>query len=146
MDGGVLKDRTSVGDALETISFAKRGQYVGITLEAIRRSELMRLQAIPRELVKSAIRARSAAISSIFTQATGTGPTLASGMVPKMAACLRALREGVPRATVVDGREPHAVLLEIFTDDGVGTQVLPGVPTKVRSARYRTSDKPEVAT
>jgi acetylglutamate kinase len=73
-------------------------------------------------------------------------PTLASGMVPKMTACLRALRNGVPRATVVDGREPHAVLLEIFTDDGVGTQVLPGVPMKIRSARYRTSDKPGVGT
>ncbi len=71
-------------------------------------------------------------------------PTLASGMVPKMGACLEAVRGGVPRATVVDGRTPHAVLLEIFTDEGVGTQVLPEVPTKVRSALYRTSDKPEV--
>ncbi len=62
-------------------------------------------------------------------------PTLASGMVPKMAACLAALNGGVPRATVVDGREPHAVLLEIFTDEGVGTQVLPGVKTKVRKAK-----------
>ncbi len=61
-------------------------------------------------------------------------PTLASGMVPKMRACLSAVQHGVPRATVVDGREPHAVLLEIFTDEGVGTQVLPGVPTKVRRA------------
>jgi acetylglutamate kinase len=62
-------------------------------------------------------------------------PSLASGMVPKMAACLAALNGGVPRATVVDGREPHAVLLEIFTDEGVGTQVLPGVKTKVRKAK-----------
>jgi len=61
-------------------------------------------------------------------------PTLASGMVPKMKACLNAVKGGVPRATVVDGREPHAVLLEIFTDDGVGTQVLPGVETKIRHA------------
>ena len=59
-------------------------------------------------------------------------PTLESGMVPKMAACLKAVTEGVPRATVVDGREPHAVLVELFTDDGVGTQVLPGVETLVR--------------
>ena len=66
-------------------------------------------------------------------------PSLASGMVPKMGACLRAVSEGVPRATVIDGREPHAVLLEIFTDEGVGTQVLPGVPTKIRTALYRTS-------
>lgn len=62
-------------------------------------------------------------------------PTLASGMVPKMTACLNAVNGGVPRATVVDGRERHAVLLEIFTDEGVGTQVLPGVETKTRKAR-----------
>ncbi|MFN8192028.1 MAG: acetylglutamate kinase [Nocardioidaceae bacterium] len=62
-------------------------------------------------------------------------PTLASGMVPKMGACLEAVQHGVPRATVVDGRERHAVLLEIFTDEGVGTQVLPGVETKIRPAR-----------
>jgi acetylglutamate kinase len=66
-------------------------------------------------------------------------PSLASGMVPKMGACLHAVTNGVSRATVVDGREPHAVLLEIFTDEGVGTQVLPGVPTKIRSAHYTTS-------
>ena len=61
-------------------------------------------------------------------------PSLASGMVPKMGACLEAVRNGVPRATVVDGREAHAVLLEIFTAEGVGTQVLPGVDTLVRTA------------
>jgi acetylglutamate kinase len=42
---------------------------------------------------------------------------------------------GVSRATVVDGREPHAVLLELFTKEGVGTQVLPDVETKTRKAR-----------
>jgi acetylglutamate kinase len=62
-------------------------------------------------------------------------PSLASGMVPKMAACLQAVRGGVARATVVDGREPHAVLLELFTDEGIGTQVLPGVATRIRKAR-----------
>lgn len=62
-------------------------------------------------------------------------PTLASGMIPKMAACLQAVQNGVPRATVVDGREEHAVLLELFTKEGVGTQVLPGVETKTRKAR-----------
>ncbi|HEY0644481.1 MAG TPA: acetylglutamate kinase [Nocardioides sp.] len=66
-------------------------------------------------------------------------PTLDAGMVPKMRACYEAVTGGVPRATVVDGREPHAVLLEIFTDEGVGTQVLPGVPTKMRKP-YPTQD------
>jgi acetylglutamate kinase len=64
-------------------------------------------------------------------------PSLASGMVPKMGACLQAVAGGVPRATVVDGREPHAVLLEIFTEEGIGTQVLPGVETKIRKAAKR---------
>jgi acetylglutamate kinase len=68
-------------------------------------------------------------------------PTLASGMVPKMTACLKAVTEGVPKATVVDGREPHAVLLEIFTDEGVGTQVLPGVGTLVRRATPRSGQE-----
>jgi acetylglutamate kinase len=66
-------------------------------------------------------------------------PTLDAGMVPKMTACWNAVTRGVPRATVVDGREPHAVLLEIFTDEGVGTQVLPGVATKVRTAKRTAS-------
>ncbi len=51
-------------------------------------------------------------------------PTLQSGMVPKMEACLRAVQGGVPKATVVDGRAPHTLLLEIFTNDGVGTMVV----------------------
>ncbi|TIC80412.1 acetylglutamate kinase [Nocardioides sp. GY 10113] len=62
-------------------------------------------------------------------------PDLASGMIPKMGACLSAVQGGVKRATVVDGREKHAVLLELFTDEGVGTQVLPGVTTKTRKAK-----------
>jgi acetylglutamate kinase len=61
-------------------------------------------------------------------------PSLASGMVPKMTACLKAVQGGVPKATVVDGREEHAVLLELFTNEGVGTQVLPGVPMRTRKA------------
>ena len=52
-------------------------------------------------------------------------PSLESGMVPKMEACLRAVEGGVPRATVIDGRVPHSVLLEVFTDSGIGTMVLP---------------------
>jgi acetylglutamate kinase len=52
-------------------------------------------------------------------------PTLESGMAPKMEACLRAVRGGVPQAHVIDGRVPHSVLLEVFTSEGVGTMVVP---------------------
>ncbi|MDT4903738.1 MAG: acetylglutamate kinase [Pseudonocardiales bacterium] len=53
-------------------------------------------------------------------------PGLAAGMVPKMEACLRAVEGGVPRAHVLDGRLPHALLLEMFTSEGIGTMVVPG--------------------
>ncbi len=52
-------------------------------------------------------------------------PGLASGMIPKMEACLAAVHGGVPRAHVIDGRLAHSVLLEVFTGHGVGTMVLP---------------------
>jgi len=52
-------------------------------------------------------------------------PSLSAGMIPKMEACLRAVRGGVPQAHVLDGRLPHSVLLEIFTDSGIGTMVIP---------------------
>lgn len=51
-------------------------------------------------------------------------PTLSSGMIPKMEACVNAVLDGVPKATVIDGRLPHSLLLEIFTDEGNGTMVL----------------------
>jgi len=52
-------------------------------------------------------------------------PSLSAGMIPKMEACLHAVRGGVPQAHVLDGRLPHSVLLEIFTDSGIGTMVIP---------------------
>ena len=57
-------------------------------------------------------------------------PSLQSGMIPKMEACLRAVDGGVQRAHVIDGRVPHCVLLEVFTDSGIGTMVTAheGVP------------------
>jgi acetylglutamate kinase len=50
-------------------------------------------------------------------------PKLETGMIPKMEACLRAVQGGVPKAHIIDGRQPHSILLEIFTKAGVGTQV-----------------------
>ena len=50
-------------------------------------------------------------------------PALSAGMAPKMEACLRAVRGGVPQAHVLDGRLEHALLLEIFTSEGIGTMV-----------------------
>jgi acetylglutamate kinase len=56
---------------------------------------------------------------------TGLLPTLESGMVPKIEACLRAVGGGVPSAHVIDGRVEHCVLVELLTDEGSGTKVVP---------------------
>jgi acetylglutamate kinase len=65
-------------------------------------------------------------ISKLTVSALATMlPGLSEGMIPKMQACLEAVLGGVPQAHVLDGRLPHAVLLEIFTNSGIGTMVLP---------------------
>jgi len=46
------------------------------------------------------------------------------GMIPKIKCCLSALRGGVPKAHVIDGRVPHALLLEMLTDEGIGTEIV----------------------
>jgi acetylglutamate kinase len=50
---------------------------------------------------------------------------ITEGMIPKLASCVQALRNGVRRAHILDGRVPHVLLLEFFTDEGVGTMVEP---------------------
>ena len=51
--------------------------------------------------------------------------TIASGMIPKVECCLEALRGGARQAHIIDGRVRHAVLLEVLTDRGIGTEILP---------------------
>lgn len=76
---------------------------------------------------------RSSLVSTIHAAELSTLlPSLESGMVPKMEACLRAVRGGVPQAHVVDGRRPHTVLAEVFTSEGLGTMVLPDEPTETQ--------------
>jgi acetylglutamate kinase len=68
---------------------------------------------------------RDSLVSEIdVTTLTGLMPTLESGMVPKIEACLRAVAGGVPSAHVIDGRVEHCVLVELFTNEGSGTKVV----------------------
>jgi len=60
-----------------------------------------------------------------LTEASTLMARVDAGMVPKLEACVRAVRGGVPQAHVIDGRKPHSLLLEVFTDEGIGTMVLP---------------------
>ncbi|GAA5059738.1 acetylglutamate kinase [Nocardia callitridis] len=77
---------------------------------------------------------RSSLASRIDTDALAKLlPSLDTGMVPKMEACLRAVLGGVPTAHVIDGRVPHAVLLELFTGEGIGTMVTPAPIPETRN-------------
>ncbi|WP_234366336.1 acetylglutamate kinase [Streptomyces albireticuli] len=67
------------------------------------------------------------------SELAGLLPGLTGGMVPKMEGCLRAVREGVRTAQVLDGRVPHALLLEVFTDGNTGTTVVPDAPADERN-------------
>jgi acetylglutamate kinase len=49
--------------------------------------------------------------------------TLTEGMIPKIESCIHAIEHGVKKAHILDGRAPHALLLELFTEEGIGTEV-----------------------
>ena len=67
----------NMADTKETASFVKRGAYVGISLEMFRKSEIGKIQNVPRALARSAVMTRSAQLAGIFTSNAGVGPTLA---------------------------------------------------------------------
>ncbi|WP_457971928.1 acetylglutamate kinase [Arthrobacter sp. D1-17] len=74
---------------------------------------------------------RSSLISSLTaSELRDLLPSLESGMIPKMEACLKAVEGGVERAHIVDGRLAHSMLLETFTTAGIGTQVVPDEETE----------------
>lgn len=59
--------------------------------------------------------------------------TIAGGMIPKIEACISAVRNGVNSAHLLDGRVPHVVLVELFTDAGVGTMITRDRPTALQT-------------
>ena len=61
--------------------------------------------------------------------------TLSSGMIPKIEACLAALDAGIPAAHIINGTMPHALLLELLTDHGVGTMMKPSTPDETYQAQ-----------
>ena len=70
---------------------------------------------------------RDSLISTIdATELRALLPSLESGMIPKMTACLDAVDGGVPKAAIIDGRILHSILLEAFTAEGIGTEVVSG--------------------
>jgi acetylglutamate kinase len=69
-------------------------------------------------------------------------PSLEAGMIPKMEACLQSVQGGVDRATIIDGRVPHSLLLEIFTSEGLGTMIVPDDDVPVETPSVERVETP----
>jgi len=93
---------------------------------ALRATKLMVLSDVPGLL--GDVRDEATLVSSLTAEQARqmlAAGQIQSGMIPKIEACLDALAHGVPRCHLIDGRAPHALLMEIFTDVGIGTMMLP---------------------
>ena len=110
-----------VGSKGETFNI--NADYVAAAIaSALKAEKLMLLTDVPGLIDK-----RGKIISTIKTSRVNTlikNNTIKGGMLPKVQACLHALSDGVGKTHIVDGRIPHCLLLEIFTKEGVGTEIL----------------------
>ncbi len=123
-DGQFIPVIAPVGVGPEGESYNINADLVaGAVAAALRAAKLILLTDVPGILSKD-----GSLVPSISTQRAKemlADGSISGGMIPKVNCCLRALAEGVEKAHIIDGRIEHAVLLEIFTQSGIGTQVIP---------------------
>ncbi|MFZ5994874.1 MAG: acetylglutamate kinase [Thermodesulfobacteriota bacterium] len=113
-----------IGVGAEGESYNINADFVaGAVAGALKAAKLILLTDVPGVLDKN-----EKLLQSLTTEQAGkmlSDGLITGGMIPKVNCCLKALTEGVEKAHIIDGRIEHAVLLEIFTQSGVGTQVIP---------------------
>ena len=94
----------------------------GAIAQALNAEKLILLTNTPGIL--DADQATLSSLNKADVEALIADGTISEGMLPKVECALNAVSSGVNSVTIVDGRVPHALLLEVFTDSGVGTQIL----------------------
>ncbi|MEA2450257.1 MAG: acetylglutamate kinase [Thermoleophilaceae bacterium] len=99
-------------------------EAAGRVAEAMGASKLVFLTDVPGWLANPDVPDSRISLATIDHVRTRLDD-LSGGMRPKLASCLHAVENGVGAAHIIDGREPHSVLLELFTDEGIGTKVVP---------------------
>jgi len=99
---------------------------VAVALHAEKLVYLTDIEGLRRDVADPASLVSSCTAGTL-EELLGSG-AVSAGMIPKVTSCLRAVQGGVGQAHILDGRRPHALLLEIFTDEGVGTMVTAGPP------------------
>ena len=96
---------------------------IAVALGAEKLVYLTNIEGLRRDLSDPATLVRRASVADV--RAMLAGNSVGEGMIPKVESCVSAVELGVGHAHILDGREPHALLLEFFTDEGVGTMVEP---------------------
>ena len=109
------------GDKFETYNI-NADIVAGAIAQALNAEKLILLTNTPGIL--DADQATLSSLNKADVEALIADGTISEGMLPKVECALNAVSSGVNSATIVDGRVPHALLLEVFTDSGVGTQIL----------------------
>ena len=96
---------------------------IAVALGAEKLVYLTNIEGLLRDVADPSSLVRSATVAEM--RELMAGGALGEGMIPKVESCVHAVERGVGHAHILDGRRPHALLLEIFTDEGVGTMVEP---------------------
>lgn len=112
---------TGYGENNETYNI-NADLVAGAVASAVQAEKLILLTDVPGVLDKN--KTLINAMDSIRAQELVEKGVIVGGMFPKVKCCLKALREGVKKAHIIDGRLKHAILLEVFTDRGIGTEIV----------------------
>ncbi len=131
IDTRVIHALTGAGliPVIAPVGVAEDGQIYNINADtaagaiagALNASRLLMLTDVPGVLDKSKNLLADIAVSQIAGLIEDG--TISGGMIPKVLTCIEAVKEGVKGATILDGRVPHALLLELFTEGGIGTLI-----------------------
>ena len=126
LDGGYIPVVAPVGVGSEGESYNINADYVAAKVAGALKAEKLLLLTDVEGIYKN-YEDKSSFISSITEAEIRkyiSDGTISGGMIPKVEACLDALTDGARKTSIIDGRLPHSLLLELFTEKGIGTEIV----------------------
>jgi len=128
LDQGYIPVIAPIGGGADGESYNINADYVAAEIAAALQAEKLLLLTDVEGIYRDCGDKDSFISTLSFTEAQRMikDGRIEGGMVPKVEACIRALAGGAVKAHIIDGRQPHSLLLEIFTDSGIGTEVVKG--------------------
>lgn len=126
LNGGYIPVISPIGGGAENASYNINADYVAAEVAGALGAEKL-LLLTDTEGIYGDYADKSTFISTITSEEVRRmihSGAIAGGMIPKVEACLRSLEAGASKTCILDGRQPHSLLLELFTPEGIGTQVV----------------------